>query len=317
MPRLSYLEDTCKSALNRVPEESRLPFRWTVNPYRGCSHSCHYCFARAYHAYLDLGIGEDFASKIVVKTNVVEVLRAELASPRWTGEPIAMGTATDPYQHCEGRYRLTRGILTALADFENPLSILTKSTLIVRDLDELRRLDAVAGASVSMSVGTLDEQVRRVIEPGTPPGRRRLEVLARFADAGIRTGVLVAPILPGISDDEEHLDRAPCQAVDSRALHALAARGLPVALPTLRGAVREARLRAQVLPRRDLRTIRPAAAAARARGVARAPGPGFARAARPAGAGRLTYARRARFELLLKETCESTDKTCTRAPRII
>ena len=214
MPRLSYLEDTCKSALNRVPEESRLPFRWTVNPYRGCSHSCHYCFARAYHAYLDLGIGEDFASKIVVKTNVVEVLRAELASPRWTGEPIAMGTATDPYQHCEGRYRLTRGILTALADFENPLSILTKSTLILRDLDELRRLDAVAGASVSMSVGTLDEQVRRVIEPGTPPGRRRLEVLARFAEAGIRTGVLVAPILPGISDDEEHLDEvlAACAA---------------------------------------------------------------------------------------------------------
>ena len=330
----SYLEDTCKSALNRVPEESRLPFRWTVNPYRGCSHSCHYCFARAYHAYLDLGIGEDFASKIVVKTNVVEVLRAELASPRWTGEPIAMGTATDPYQHCEGRYRLTRGILTALADFENPLSILTKSTLIVRDLDELRRLDAVAGASVSMSVGTLDEQVRRVIEPGTPPGRRRLEVLARFADAGIRTGVLVAPILPGLSDDEEHLDevlaacaaagvhqrdadRAPRAAVDSRALHALAARGLPVALPTLRGAVREARLRAQVLPRRGLRTIRPAAAAARARGVARAPRPGFARAARPAGAGRLTSCAKSRFELLLKETCESTDKTCTRTPRII
>ncbi len=109
MGRRQYLEDTCKSALNRVPGESRLPFRWTVNPYRGCSHSCHYCFARAYHAYLDLGVGDDFSSKIVVKTNVVEVLRRELASPRWGGEPVAMGTATDPYQHCEGRYRLTRG----------------------------------------------------------------------------------------------------------------------------------------------------------------------------------------------------------------
>ena len=129
------LEDTCKTALNRVPDESRLPFRWTVNPYRGCSHSCHYCFARAYHAYLDLGVGDDFSSKIVVKTNVVDVLRRELASPRWTGEAIAMGTATDPYQHCEGRYRLMRGVLETLADFRNPLSILTKSTMIVRDLD--------------------------------------------------------------------------------------------------------------------------------------------------------------------------------------
>jgi len=204
--RPHYLEELCKSALNRVPNESRMPFRWTVNPYRGCAHSCHYCFARAYHAYLDMGIGDDFSSRIVVKTNVVEVLRHELALPRWTGEAIAMGTATDPYQHCEGRYRLTRGIIGALADFRNPLSILTKSTLIIRDLDEFRRLDEAAELSVSMSVGTVDEDVRRVVEPGTPPGRRRLEILARFADEGIRTGVLVAPILPGLTDDEEHLD---------------------------------------------------------------------------------------------------------------
>ena len=117
-----------------------------------------------------------------------------------------MGTATDPYQHCEGRYRLTRGIVGALADFRNGLSILTKSTLVLRDLDELRRLNAAAGVTVSMSVGTIDETVRRVVEPGTPPARKRLEVLARFAGAGIRTGVLVAPILPGLTDDEEHLD---------------------------------------------------------------------------------------------------------------
>jgi len=204
--RAQYLEDTCKTALNRVPEMSRIPFRWTVNPYRGCAHSCHYCFARAYHTYLDLGVGEDFSSKIVVKTNVVEVLRRELASPRWSGETVALGTATDPYQHCEARYRLTRGIVTALADFRNPLSILTKSTLIVRDLDVYRRLNEVAPLTVSMSVGTLDEDVRRVVEPGTPPGRKRLEILRRFAEAGIRTGVLVAPVLPGLTDDEEHLD---------------------------------------------------------------------------------------------------------------
>jgi DNA repair photolyase len=206
MGRPQYLEDTCKTALNRVPDATRVPFRWTINPYRGCTHSCHYCFARAFHAYLDLGVGDDFSSKIVVKTNVVEVLRRELASPKWSGETIAMGTATDPYQHCEGRYKLTRGIVQALADFANPLSILTKSTMILRDLDLFRELDGVAGVTVSMSVGTLDEEVRRVVEPGTPPGRRRLEILSRFAEAGIRTGVLVAPILPGLTDDEGHLD---------------------------------------------------------------------------------------------------------------
>jgi DNA repair photolyase len=189
-----------------VPDASRVPFRWTINPYRGCTHSCHYCFARAFHAYLDLGIGDDFASRIVVKTNVADVLRRELASPKWTGETIAMGTATDPYQHCEGRYKLTREIVRTLGDFANPLSMLTKSTMIVRDLDLFKRLNGVADATVSMSVGSLDERVRRIVEPGTPPGRRRLEILARFADAGIRTGVLVAPILPGITDDDEHLE---------------------------------------------------------------------------------------------------------------
>jgi DNA repair photolyase len=207
MARAQYLEDTCKTALNRVPDASRVPFRWTINPYRGCTHSCHYCFARAFHAYLDLGIGDDFSSKIVVKTNIAEVVRRELASPRWSGETVAMGTATDPYQHCEGRYRLTRGVVGALADFANPLSILTKSTMIVRDLDLYARLAEVAPLTVSMSVGMLDEDVRRVVEPGTPPGRRRLEILARFAEAGIRTGVLVAPILPGLTDDDEHLDK--------------------------------------------------------------------------------------------------------------
>jgi DNA repair photolyase len=215
VPRAQYLEDTCKTALNRVPDASPLPFRWTVNPYRGCTHSCHYCFARAFHTYLDLGVGDDFSSKIVVKTNVAEVLRRELASPRWEGETVAMGTATDPYQHCEGRYRLTRGVVEALADFRNPLSILTKSTLVVRDLDVYERLNEVAPLTVSMSVGTLDEEVRRVVEPGTPPGRKRLEVLARFAEAGIRTGVLVAPVLPGLTDDEQHLDEVLAACADA------------------------------------------------------------------------------------------------------
>jgi DNA repair photolyase len=233
MARAQYLEDQCKSALNRVPDASRVPFRWTINPYRGCTHSCHYCFARAFHAYLDMGIGDDFSSKIIVKTNVVEVLRRELASPRWSGETIAMGTATDPYQHCEGRYKLTRGVVAALADFENPLSMLTKSTMVIRDLDLYKRLNAVASLSISMSVGTLDEGVRRVVEPGTPPGRRRLEMLARFADADIRTGVLVAPILPGLTDTEEQLDEV---------LAACAAAGVDYAVPIVlhvRSSIRE------------------------------------------------------------------------------
>ncbi|MGH3058212.1 MAG: radical SAM protein, partial [Gaiellaceae bacterium] len=233
MPRAQYLEDTCKTALNRVPDASRVPFRWTLNPYRGCTHSCHYCFARAFHTYLDLGVGEDFSTKIVVKTNVAEVLRRELASPSWSGEPVAMGTATDPYQHCEGRYRLTRGVVEAFADFENPLSMLTKSTMIARDLDVYRRLAEVADVTVSMSVGMLDERVRRVVEPGTPPGRKRLEILGRFADAGIRTGVLVAPILPGLTDDDEHLDEV---------LAACAAAGVAYAAPIalhVRASIRE------------------------------------------------------------------------------
>ncbi len=206
MAGVSYLEDTCKTALNRVPDGARVPFRWTVNPYRGCTHACHYCFARAFHSYLDLGVGEDFSTKIVVKTNVAEVLRRELASPRWAGEPVAMGTATDPYQHCEGRYRLTRAVLEAFADAWNPLSMLTKSTMIVRYLDLFVRLARVTDVSVAMSVGTLDESVRRVVEPGTPPGRKRLEILGRFAAAGIRTSILVAPVLPGLTDDDAHLE---------------------------------------------------------------------------------------------------------------
>ena len=127
---------------------------------------------------------------------------ASSPSPRWPGDPVAMGTATDPYQHCEGRYRLTRGVVEALRGLRNPMSMLTKSTMVVRDLDLFCRLAEVAETSVAMSVGTLDEDVRKVVEPGTPPGRKRLEILGRFAAAGIRTFVLVAPVLPGLTDDD-------------------------------------------------------------------------------------------------------------------
>ena len=279
--KATYLEDTCKTALNRVPDAARVPFRWTINPYRGCTHACHYCFARAFHSYLDLGVGEDFSTKIVIKTNLVEVLRRELASQKWTGEPIAMGTATDPYQQCEGRYRLTRGVLEALIDTRNPLSMLTKSTLVMRDFDLFTRLAEVADVSLAMSVGTIDEDVRRVVEPGTPPGRKRLEILARFADAGIRTGVLVAPILPGLTDDDAHLEETLAAVAEAGVTWAVAiplhirpgirahfdpvgARGVSAARRALPPALRPARVRAAGLHggaeravRRAPRQVRP------------------------------------------------------------
>ena len=135
---ITFIESEAKSIINKVPGNF-LPFDWTINPYRGCSHACLYCFARPTHTYLDMNAGRDFETKIVVKINAPEVLRRELAAKRWKGEHIAMGTNTDPYQRAEGRYRLMRGILEALVDHRNPFSILTKGTLILRDLDLLVR----------------------------------------------------------------------------------------------------------------------------------------------------------------------------------
>ncbi len=197
---LEFLHVAAKRILNRVPERSRVPFRWTINVYRGCSHACRYCFARPTHAYLGLNTGDDFDRKIIVKINAVERLRAELADPHWTNEAVAMGTNTDPYQRCEGKYRLTRGVLEALAEHGTPLSILTKSPLVVRDLDILTDAAQTTDVTVNFSVGTLDERVWRATEPGTPHPRRRVEAMRRLAEAGIRTGALIAPILPALSD---------------------------------------------------------------------------------------------------------------------
>ncbi|TDD81278.1 radical SAM protein [Saccharopolyspora karakumensis] len=201
------IEIQAKSILNRVPGEARVPFRWTVNPYRGCTHACVYCFARRTHTYLDLDSGRDFDSKIVVKTNAATLLRKELASPRWAGEPIAMGTNTDPYQRAEGRYRLMPEIIAALRDRANPFSILTKGTLILRDLDLIAQAAQRTEVSIAVSVGSVDEDLWRVVEPGTPSPLRRLDVVRRFAEAGIGCSVLMAPILPGLSDSPEEIDR--------------------------------------------------------------------------------------------------------------
>src|ERR671912_2455098 len=200
MGRTTYIETECRTALNRV---SGMPFRWSLNPYRGCVHGCHYCYARATHSYLGLNADEDFATRIVVKANMPEVLRQELGRRSWTRERVAIGTATDAYQPCEGRYRLTRRCLEALRDAHTPVSIVTKSTLILRDLDLLTELAHGPGATVYFTITTLDLQLWRVIEPSTPPPRKRLEVLRRLSQAGIPTGVFLAPILPGITDGVE------------------------------------------------------------------------------------------------------------------
>ena len=203
---MTFHEVTARSALNKVPDASRMPFRWTINPYRGCGMSCRYCFARKTHEYLDLDSGHDFDSQIVVKTNVGEVLRRELARPSWQHEHVAMGTNVDCYQRVEGRYKLMRDIIPALTDAANPFSILTKGALILRDLDLLQAAAQVTDVSAALSIGSVDRELRGKVEPGAPPPARRLDVVRQLNDAGIRCGVLMAPILPFLSDSDEQLD---------------------------------------------------------------------------------------------------------------
>ena len=182
-----------------------MPFRYTINAYRGCSHACTYCFARPTHTFLGMDAGADFERRIVVKVNAVERLAAELRDPRWGREHIAMGTNTDPYQPAEGRYKLTRGLIGELTKARNPFSILTKSPMILRDLDLLAEAARAGLVRCNLSIGTLDEDVWHASEPGTPPPLRRVEAVARLNAAGIPCGVLIAPVLPGMSDSPEQL----------------------------------------------------------------------------------------------------------------
>ncbi len=183
-----------------------MPFRWTVNPMRGCLHACTYCFARPTHEYLGLGPGEDFQTQIVVKTNVVEVLTAELRRPSWRGEHVALGTNTDPYQRAEGRYALMPGIIGALAASGTPLSLLTKGTLLRRDLPLLSEAATQVDVSVAVSLAIGDEALQQAMEPGTPTPRARLGLIRAVRDAGLGCGVLVAPVMPWLTDGVDQLD---------------------------------------------------------------------------------------------------------------
>lgn len=206
---ITFHEVLAKSALNRVPGGGgSLPFGHTVNPYRGCTHACVYCFARPTHAYLDLDTGEGFDREIVVKVNVAEVLARELRRPSWSRDPVALGTNTDPYQRAEGRYGLMPGIITALTESGTPLSILTKGTLLRRDLPLLARAREHVPVELSMSIAIYDDALQQSLEPGTPSTEARLATITAAAAAGFAPSVLMMPVLPDLTDTRAHLDTA-------------------------------------------------------------------------------------------------------------
>jgi DNA repair photolyase len=209
---MTFYEVHAKSIINRVPASSRMAFSWTINPYRGCGHACVYCFARHTHTYLDLDAGLDFDSKVVVKVNAPDLARRELAAPRWSGAHVAMGTNVDCYQRAEGRYRLMPGIIGALRDARNPFSVLTKGTLILRDLDLLAAAAQVTDVGLNVSVGFVDPALSALMEPGTPSPRRRLGICTALAARGLRCGVLMGPILPFLSDSPAQLEAAVAAA---------------------------------------------------------------------------------------------------------
>lgn len=203
---ITFHEVLCKSALNKIPDAAALPFKFTVNGYRGCSHACRYCFARPTHEYLDLDYGNDFDTQIVVKTNVADVLRREVGRRSWRRETVALGTNTDPYQRAEGRYALMPGIIGALAGSGTPLSILTKGTLLRRDLPLIVDASGQVPVSLAVSLAVSDPELHKQVEPGTPTPQSRLGLIGAIRDAGLDCHVMVAPVLPYLTDSVEHLD---------------------------------------------------------------------------------------------------------------
>ncbi len=206
-----YEEIEVSGALNRVRNMS---FNWSLNPYQGCVHGCHYCFARRYHWFKDLNPGDDFSGVIFVKTNLPEKLLRELSRSSWKFEPVAVGTATDPYQPIEGKYRITRRCMEVFCAKRNPIRMITKGTMIVRDIDVLSELARVAGCTVCFSMTVLDDALRSKLEPGTPPTIKRLKAMEKLAEAGVNSGVLIAPIIPGVTDKKSNLEPLATAAVD-------------------------------------------------------------------------------------------------------
>ncbi|MDQ3777929.1 MAG: radical SAM protein [Actinomycetota bacterium] len=200
--RAEYREEPCRSALNRVKGMS---FNWSLNPYMGCVHRCTFCYVRHFERRASRPADDRYGTSIRVKVNVVEVLRKELARPSWEGEGVAVGAATDPYQPAEGKYKLTRGCIEAFAEASNPFSLITRGPMIVRDLDVLTEAAKRAKVSITFSIPTLDEEVWRKTEPSTAHPRQRLRAVEQLVAAGIRVGVGMAPVLPGISDKPEQL----------------------------------------------------------------------------------------------------------------
>lgn len=203
---ITFHEVLCESALSKVPDESALPFRWTVDPMRGCSHACRYCFARGSHEHLNLDAGSDFDTQIVVKTNIAAVLRRELTRRSWHRERVALGTDTDPYQQAEGRYRLMPGIIGALTDSGTPFSIHTKGTLLHRDLPLLTLAAREVGVSIGISLALLEPELHHGLEPGTPSPRARLDLVRACSEAGFAVNVMVAPVVPYLTDGRAQLD---------------------------------------------------------------------------------------------------------------
>jgi DNA repair photolyase len=205
---ITFHEVMAKSALNHVPGQSAMPFGWTINPYRGCSHACVYCFARNTHTYLELDAGKDFDNEIIVKVNVAEVLGRELAKPSWGRHPVALGTNTDPYQRAEGRYQLMPGIIEALANSGTPFSILTKGTLLRRDLPLLAEANERVPVDLAMSIAVYDDELQQSVEPGTPSTSARLATVVAARAVGLPVTVFLMPILPYLTDTRAHLDAA-------------------------------------------------------------------------------------------------------------
>jgi DNA repair photolyase len=198
-----YQEITCRSALNPV---KGMPFNWTLNAYRGCTHACHYCFARRYQTQFELGPGDEFSSLIFVKVNLIDVLRRELDRPAWTRQVVAVGTATDPYQPIEGHYKLTRRSLEVLRDARTPVGIVTKGPMVVRDIDLLVELGQRTGCTVCISVPTVNEEAWAALEPGTAHPLQRLRALRQLRLAGINAGVLMSPVVPGFTTQPARLE---------------------------------------------------------------------------------------------------------------